>query len=221
MFACGSFMVLMQTVAITSICAGMLWPTCVDSKQCPGGQFCYHKPDEVSGRCLYCGELAPLVPYFETTGDETGYGPTGKEVIWNRNNWECFPEDRMFGLYRSDVPTRFAGFNDSHVEATCTRPFKSFQKYEVEWSDMTWYVDGRPRKVVESFTGGDVPNGIIPADAFNSARLGDEYTAKSVGSWCDACVNGVTKDVSNWDEHGMGRTFLMAMSLLDVSYLSQ
>jgi hypothetical protein len=124
-------MVFMQLVAISSICAGMMIPTCVDSNHCPRGQFCYVRTGQLSGRCFMCGETAPLVPYFETTDEETGYGPTGHEVIWNRCRYDSYPKDRLFGNYRSDTPDRFAGFNDSHVEAVCTRPFTTVPKYSV------------------------------------------------------------------------------------------
>lgn len=211
MFACGMCMVLMQLLAIGSICAGMMFPTCVDSNQCPRGQFCYAKSGQESGRCAFCGENAPLVPYFETTNEETGYGPTNYEVIWNRCRYDSYPKDRLFGIYRSDSPKRFAGFNDSHVEAVCARPFKAIPKYEV--------VQEGPedKRVVKSFSGGDVPPGIMPADEWDEFRFGDEYSAESVASWCDTCVHALTRDVSNWNEHGLFRTSLRAMSLLDVS----
>ena len=211
MFAWGVFMVVMQMLAVGSICAGMLFPSCVDSNQCPRGQFCYLKSGMLSGRCQYCGEKAPLVPYFEKTNEETGYGPTNHEVIWNRCRYDSYPKDVAYGLYRSDSPKLFAGFNESHVEAACKRPFKAFTKYEVV---MEGYDD---EEVVVSFSGGDVPPGIVPADDWDD-NLGDEYPTESVASWCDTCVHALTMDVSNWNEHGMARTSLMAMSLFDVSH---
>ena len=68
--------------------------------------------------------------------------------------------------------------------------------------------------MVKSFSGGNVPPGITPADAWSSFVLGEEYPAESVASWCDTCVHALTRDVSNWNEHGMYRTNLMAMSVL-------
>lgn len=206
-------MVVMQLLAVGSICAGMGYPTCVDSNQCQRGQFCFLKSGMDSGRCWFCGERAPLVPYFETTSEATGYGPSNHEVIWNRCRWDSYPKDRAFGLYRSDSPKRFAGFNVSHVQRVCKQPVKGVSKYEVEYADERG-VDGK--QVVVSFSGGDVPPGIMPADAWNDA-FGDEYPADSVASWCDTCVHALTMDVSNWNEHGLARTSLMAMSLLDVS----
>ena len=217
-------MVLMQIVAISSICAGMMVPTCVDSNHCPRGQFCYVQTGRLSGRCQFCGSESPLVPYFETTDEETGYGPTKHEVIWNRCRYDSYPKDRLFGNYRSDTPDRFAGFNDSHVEAVCTRPFKAVPRYDVvmEGPDGAQVEELGPdgAEVVKSFSGGNVPPGITPADAWPWG-VGDEYPAESVASWCDTCVHALTRDVSNWNEHGMYRTNLMAMSVLDVSATRQ
>lgn len=207
-------MVLMQVVAISSICAGILVPTCVDSNHCPRGQFCFAQTGQLSGRCRFCGTASPLVPYFETTDDETGYGPTKHEVIWNHCDYRSYPKDRLFGNYRSDTPDRFAGFNDSHVEAVCTRPIKAVPKYDVVMEGP----DGA--QVVKSFSGGNVPPGITPAYEWKEG-VGDEYPAESVASWCDTCVHALTRDVSSWNDHGMYRTNLMAMSVLDVSATRQ
>eukprot|EP01051_Picozoa_sp_SAG22_P001996 SAG22_NODE_85_length_21510_cov_6.472187_2_plen_264_part_00 len=211
MFACGVLMVLLQFLAAASICAGMLFPTCADSNQCPRGQFCYAQPERQSGRCMFCGESPPLVPYYETTSEQTGLGPTNKEKLWNRITTSSFPK---VGLSRSSEPTLFGGFNDSHVRVTCTRPFRPLRKYEVVYGPDKG-LDGRD--VVVGFSGEDVPPGITPARRWSSST-GAEYSARSVGSWCDTCIHALTNDVSTWNEHTLAQTSLVAMSLFDVSH---
>ena len=87
------------------------------------------------------------------------------------------------------------------------------------WSEATWSLDGNLERTVDSFSGGSVPRGIVPAEEYlGTSIIGEEYTAQSVGSWCDACVaNGITRDVLHWDEFGWHMSMLVAMSTGDVS----
>lgn len=63
MFAFGAFMVLVQWLAAVGLLIGMVFPSCGTDDQCHSGTYCHIAPGRTTGRCLFCGEAAPLVPY--------------------------------------------------------------------------------------------------------------------------------------------------------------
>lgn len=208
MFACGVFMVFMQFLAAGSVAAGMLFPTCLDSTQCPRGQFCFLKPERNFGRCRFCGHDSPLVTYAHTTDRETGYGPTNREVQMNRIDDGSYTST---GWLQESLPTKFGGFNDTHLKSTCARPFKAVGKITVEESD-----ERQPNgwRDIVSYSGEDIPDGIVPI------RGESEYPARSVGQWCDNCISPLTNDVSTLNELELAQNNMMSMSYLDFAALA-
>lgn len=123
-YGAGLLMVLMQFLVSISIWVGMMMPTCMESSQCRSGSYCYTQGSSNRGRCMFCGSVPPLVPYWSPPGTEkTGYGPTGYEKQWNVVSSGLYAKE---GFVRSADLIGFAGFNDTHVRAACTRPFQKF-----------------------------------------------------------------------------------------------
>ena len=122
MYVAGVLMVTMQVVAAVGVTLGMVHPSCVTNNQCIPGLFCQMDFGAIKGGgCLYCGEQAPLVQYWSAAGQKmTGYGPKGLRQLGN------------FASSKAREPIGFAGFNDTHVKAVCTRPFKDFAPWEVK-----------------------------------------------------------------------------------------
>lgn len=63
MFAFGAVMVIVQWLAAVGLLIGMVFPSCGTDDQCHSGTYCHIGPGRTTGRCLFCGEAAPLVPY--------------------------------------------------------------------------------------------------------------------------------------------------------------
>jgi hypothetical protein len=77
--------------------------------------------------------------------------------------------------------------------------------------------DGRPLQAPSSWTGKDVPQGITPIDGWNDHDVGlsvNDFSANSVGSWCDNCVFS-SGDVSDLNEHKLYYLSVGAMSMTD------
>ena len=222
MLSLGFMMVLIQSVATVGITKGMIFPSCMDSTQCSSGNFCYTSPEQRQGRCLFCGESGPLVPYWsEPQAERTGFGPTGYELLWNRIGMFLYVQKGSTGSYtlssKSDTPIGFAGFNDSHVEQVCTRPFKMVKQWSVELSETTNEYGWR---ATTSWSGEDVPAGIIPALApfMPQFDMETDYSAQSVGEWCDSCI-AATGDVLASSEYKRIYSQIGKMKATDVACL--
>ena len=211
MYAASLLMVLMQFLATMGIAAGMMFPTCVQSSQCQSGCFCYKTGSSSRGLCTFCGSVTPLVPYWSPPGTErTGYGPTGYEKQWNVLSTSLYPRD---GLRRPADAVGFAGFNVTHVKATCTPPFQKVRRFTILTEDE---VPGYARRTL-TWTGEDVPPGIVPSRVTLDHHIGlqnNDFSASSVGAWCDNCVYS-TGDVSHLSEHLLAFASVEAMSTAD------
>ena len=225
MFAFGAFMILMQFAAATAISFGIVFPTCSDSHQCQRGSYCFVHAGASSGRCQYCGQAAPLVPYWSTAGaiqqsDIDRYpkikqGPTGTEKLWNRIGSESYPSKGFFSG-RASEPIFFAGFNLTQVADRCAPgvggAFQEFE-YTAHWLPQ-WCEFGSPRDpsctMVEA--SGNIPVGIEPARRPPTEQ--PRFSSQSVRSWCDTCVFG-DGDVDIWNENVMADTNVSAMAMLD------
>lgn len=202
MLAWGVFMVLMQAVGAAGIALGSITPPCLNNHQCLKGQFCNIRHGDTSGRCIFCGEGAPLVRYWVTTDppEETGGGPDGKSKQWNFIETGHYPKVGMYK--RSDTPTKFAGFNLSMVEERCVPPFADFS-YDVNGVDREY--------------GNGIPNWLPSEQVDGNGKLGDvagNMPQQSVGNWCDSCVfaNG---DVDIFNEKLGAQATVGAMRIMD------
>ena len=159
--------------------------------------------------------MPPLVPYKSTTekvtdeqveGDRTNDGkgtPLGlyKDInmIWDLS----YPQQSSGG--RSKTPDRFAGWNYSMIESTCSLPIKPFN-WEFSKSD----------GVVTITDTGDIPEGIDLNRVYPTSDLiYTHFDAHCVARWCDACVEHEALD------HGDGLSVADEETKLTVSIMNK
>jgi hypothetical protein len=99
LYAAGLLMVVTQLCVAFGAGIGGVSPPCVMTNKCQSGAFCYKFVGQDTGRCLLCGEEAPLPRYDDPE--------TGKQ--WNKAKSGSFP-------------AQFAGFNLTMVDELCTHP---------------------------------------------------------------------------------------------------
>eukprot|EP01046_Picozoa_sp_COSAG06_P014146 COSAG06_NODE_869_length_11861_cov_37.817463_3_plen_406_part_00 len=194
MFAWGVIMILMQYVAAAGLTLGAAIPSCLDTHQCHRGMFCNIRPGAINGRCLFCGEGAPLVRYWRSTGENTGFGPDGMSVEMNFIETGHYPRTGL--LQRHHLPLKFGGFNLSMAAERCTPPFDEDFYYDEEGVDRT-----------------NIPHW-IGTPSSQLMKTGSYMTKGAVQSWCDSCMFA-TGDVDIWNEKLNAETSSGSMRVLD------
>ena len=65
LYGWGLLMVLVQVFTACAMLLNVIFPSCGTNDHCsPFTTYCQTVPGRRAGRCLPCGEAAPLVPYF-------------------------------------------------------------------------------------------------------------------------------------------------------------
>lgn len=209
-FAWGFLLVVLQILAADGVLLGMVNQSCGNNDACVGGMYCHVTPGRTRGRCLYCGESAPLVAY---DSDIPVPGEPGKFKYYNRIETGSYPQKKV-GFGREIEPTMFAGWNMTHVRQRCRHPYRSF-KYAYEYE-----VEGDSRRVVVTDST-DIPDGIQPRDwgsPVSDFMVIKDFSEATVERWCDSCVqmapDGIL-DVSVMNMKLLAQTNQQAMAPLD------
>jgi hypothetical protein len=185
MFAFGALMVLVQWLAAVGLLIGMIFPSCGTNDQCHAGTYCHVAPDRTAGRCLYCGEGAPLVPYEseEPWPDDFDGPKPGRFKVFNYLQTGSYNKVNSAGTRGSD-PSGFAGYNLTQVTSTCTPPYQPFRfavSVRVENEDTD-----DEKEIVTVTDGHSIPAGIHPSKPDGLKPL--DFTHDSVRNWCLQCV---------------------------------
>lgn len=205
LFAWGFLMVVLQVVASSGVTLGMIAQSCAHNEACGEGRYCHVPPAATRGRCLYCGEAPPLVSYDSKIPVP---GEPRKFKHYNRIDTTSYPEAAV-GFGRGSEPTRFAGWNMTHVRQRCTHPYRSFKFATVEEGP-----EGNTWIVVTDDT--DIPQGIQPREA--EFYIIKDFSATTVERWCDRCVHIAPDgelDVSIMNQKLLAETNQQAMAPLD------
>lgn len=178
MYCWGLLMVVVQIMAAIAMLLNTIYASCGSNEQCSSFvSYCQVLPGNRGGRCLPCGQAAPLVPYWS---DEP-YGADFGFKVYNEVSTGAYPNEGF--MKRSRIASGFAGYNLTHVMDRCTPPYRTFQ-----WEATGACPDGSDEcessdKVMTIVDGTDIPYGITP---YGSGK--QSWTAASVERWCQNCV---------------------------------
>eukprot|EP01052_Picozoa_sp_SAG31_P029800 SAG31_NODE_2997_length_4803_cov_4.274872_1_plen_524_part_00 len=190
MYLAGLMMVVLQIGAAYGILLGMLHPACLNNSQCEQAGFYCHTAGSI-GRCIACGEEAPLVPYFSdklvpstnSAGQKLSINSKEKSSRYQEMNLVkdmSYPYLEWGIGKRSDSPDAFAGYNFTMVKDRCTEPVDSFQ-WSVQSSSTLTMVDR-----------GDLPPEfevfMLPKITRGSSPVVVSYSKKAVTNWCSVCT---------------------------------
>ena len=115
MFCWGMLMVMVQILATTAVLINIIFASCATNTHCSNFvTYCQVLPGRTGGRCLPCGEGAPLVPYFsdiDTSDKDLDVGDGF--ALYNYIQTGSYPRAGM--MKRELTPRGFAGYNLSMV----------------------------------------------------------------------------------------------------------